>query len=99
MLLLEAGHMSKHECRAVLARLEMVLPLGHTVCSHCILLLQGAYLAGLTAAYFAQVLDLSQIVQVGCEHSRGLQRAWLPAASTGRSGTTCSACCVCCMDT
>lgn len=27
---------------------------------------QGSYLAGLTAAYFGQLLDLTQLVQVGC---------------------------------
>ena len=29
---------------------------------------QGSYLAGLTAAYFGQLLDLTQIVQVGEAH-------------------------------
>lgn len=33
-------------------------------CCAC-LLMQGSYLAGLTAAYFGQLLDLTQIVQVG----------------------------------
>ena len=41
---------------------------------------QAAYLAGLTATYFAQLLDLAQIVQVGAVQGRwaGPGQCWRP---------------------